>query len=62
LRDTKVGLWPVTSVEVITPGHGAGAGHGGGKLGQMGGRRVQLATNVPVDVDVGDVSEIAMET
>lgn len=51
-----------TGVEVIPPRHGAGAGDGSDKLRQLGRRKVQLTANVPVNVDVGDIGEIAMET
>jgi hypothetical protein len=51
-----------TSVKVITPRHSARAADGTSKLRQLGGSKVQVTANVPVDIDVGNSGEIAMET
>lgn len=51
-----------TSVEVIAPWHGAGADDRTGKPRELGGCKVQLTADVPVDIDVGDVGQVAMET
>jgi hypothetical protein len=44
------------------PWHSATAADGTSKLRQLDGRKVQLTANVPVDVDVGNIGEIAMKT
>lgn len=54
--------WVPTSIEMIPPGDSAGAGDRITDGRQIGRRKVQSAANVPVDVNAGNIGEIAMET
>mgnify|MGYP007115615742 CR=1 FL=1 len=47
---------------MVPPQHSAGASDGAGKSWQFGGCKVQLTANVPVDINIGHIGEIAVET